>query len=115
MNENSGAKLEFVKLLDTHVNGLELGKITPMNIGTIYNSYDPSNDYYSEIPYPLDKVTVSLYMHPDANCSIPCKDETHVIEISDSDSFSITNTPRSIKRFVSFPFMIAKLLWEEEN
>lgn len=110
---NNNTKLEFEKLLDVRIEGFDISNIKETDIRQLYQNYDASNDYYYNMAFPVDKVTVRLFKYPDADCAIACRDVVNIIQIANSDIFSISGIPRFLKRLVSFPFIILKLLWVE--
>ncbi len=102
----------FERVLKASLNGLEIKNIKESDIRKLYANYDASEHFYHNMPSFFSKEYVRLTKYPDVACSINCRDEIHIIKISDADKISLSNIPRFLKRLVLFPYIIVKMILE---
>lgn len=104
--------LEIEELLDAELNGVRTRDVKEFNIKNLYDYYDASEDFYSDMPSSFGKVYVRLTRYKDPDCLRNCKeeDEIQIIEIGDSDIISISKVPRFLKRLAKFPNIMAEIM-----
>lgn len=104
--------LEFEELLDAELNGVRIRDVEESNIKKLYDYYDASEDFYSDMPYYFAKVSVRLTRYKDPDCQRNCRDEDeiHIIKIGDSDIISISKVPRFLKRLTAIPSIIVEII-----
>lgn len=107
-------EIEFESLLDVKVNGSRINDMKESDIRKLYENYDASNDHYYNSSFPFHEDTARLIRYPDADCSIPCRDEINTILVTSTTMFSVAEASRFFKRLIIFPYLVLSSLSERD-